>query len=72
MITRDPVTALMFYVIGGLLLVTALAGVAELLDARRERRWRDQARAAARAKRMEGADQSDASSEFSWSEQPYG
>ena len=62
----DPVQTLMF----ALVLMTVCAGVAELLDKRLQRRCRDEARAAARAKRMEGADRSDESSQFSWWEQP--
>lgn len=68
----DPVETLMFYVIGVLVLMTVCAGIAELLDARRSRRCRDEARAAARAKRMEGASRSDASESFSWWERPHG
>jgi len=71
--TLDPAETLAFYVVAVLVLMTVLAGIAELLEKRIERRVRDEARAAARAKRNEGVDPSLDALHFSPSERlPYG
>jgi hypothetical protein len=50
----DPVATLVVYVVGFLFVVTLIAAVADLWLARTERQLRDQARAEARAERMNG------------------
>lgn len=63
----DPVETFAFYIVIILALFTVVAALADWTEKRAVRRERDQARAEARAKRMEGADRSE-SEDFSWQE----
>ena len=49
----DPVTTFVIYIVGILAVFTAIAAIADLWLAHDERKRRDQARATARAKRIE-------------------